>query len=148
MAIRPLAKQILGTSVAVLSGWLTSLMFLMLMGIIELLRQPHFIAPEALIVGPILASGFMAYFVVPIWLVILIPLYLFVPASSVLWRWPVCTAAGVVAGLAVMTFFFGGLPGLGQVSVGAWSFYVMAAIVGGITCLTGSLTRHRFKRAT
>jgi hypothetical protein len=111
----------------------------------ELLQQPHYIVPEALIVGPITASVVMAYFIIPIWLVVLIPLYLFVPSSSALWRWRVCTAFGAVVGVAVITFWLGGLPGLGRVSSEAWSFYVAAAIVGGIACLTAALTQHRFK---
>ncbi len=146
MVGRCIAKQILGTVVAVLAGWLAAFLFLELMTVAELLQQPHYIVPEALFVGPITASLVMAYFIIPIWLVVLVPLYLFVPSSSTLWRWQVCTALGAVAGIAVITLWLGGLPGLGRVSPEAWSFYVMAAIVGGITCLTGALTHRRFKR--
>src|SRR5439155_21001988 len=42
---------------------------------------------------------------------------------------------------------FGGIPGVGHVSSGAWASYILATIVGGVTCLIGSLTKHMFKPA-
>jgi hypothetical protein len=95
--------------------------------------------------GTIAMSGFMALFIVPVWVLILVPLYLFVPWHSILWRWPICTACGALAGFAIMTLFFGGISGFDQLSSGAWDFYVIAAVVGGVTCLVGALTKHIFK---
>jgi hypothetical protein len=147
MAPRNIAKQILGTVVAVLSGWFAAMLFLEAIALIQLLHQPHYIVPDALWVGPTTVSIVMAYFVVPVWLLLLIPLYLFVPASSALWRPSVCSAWGVVAGVVIVGLWFRGIPGVGGVAPEAWSFYAIAAIVGGVTCLIGALTRHVFKPA-
>jgi hypothetical protein len=131
----------------VLSGWFAAMLFLEAIMIIQLLQQPHYIVPDALWVGPVTVSIVMAYVVVPVWLLLLIPLYLFVPASSALWRLPVCSACGVVAGLVIVGLWFGGIPGVAGVAPEAWSFYVIAAIVGGVTCFIGALTRRVFKPA-
>jgi len=147
MAPRRIAKQILGTVVAVLSGWFSAMLFLEAMALIQLLQQPHYIVPDALWVAPITVSIVMAYFVVPVWLFLLIPLYVFVPASSALWRLPVCSACGVVAGLVIVGLWLRGIPGVRGVAPEAWSLYVIAAIVGGVTCFIGALTRHVFKPA-
>ncbi len=104
MVARGIAKQILGTIVAVLAGWLAALLYVELSGVVQLLQQPHYIVPEALFVGPITAGVFMAYFIIPVWLFVLIPLYLFVPPSSPLWRWPICTACGTLAGITIIAF--------------------------------------------
>jgi hypothetical protein len=114
-----------------------------LCGVVQLMQLPHYIVPEALYVSPILESGFMAAFIIPVWLVVLVPLYVLIPADSILWRWPLCTALGAIGGLVALVVgtwlltrdFF----------VEEWSFYVMAAIVGSVTCLIGSLTKHWFK---
>jgi hypothetical protein len=147
MAPRSIARQILGTVVAVLSGWFSAMLFLEAMALIQLLQQPHYIVPDALWVAPITVSIVMAYFVVPVWLLLLIPLYLFVPASSALWRLPVCSACGVVAGLVIVGLWLRGIPGVRGVAPEAWSLYGIAAIVGGVTCFIGALTRHVFKPA-
>jgi hypothetical protein len=145
MAARHIGKQILGTIIAVLSGWFVAMIFLEAMAVVQLLQQPHYIAPDALWVAPLTVSIVMAYFVVPVWLLLLIPLYLFVPTSSALWRLPICSACGLVAGLVIVGLWFRGLPGVGGVAPEAWSFYVIAAVVGGVTCFMGALTRHVFK---
>jgi hypothetical protein len=147
MAPRHIGKQILGTIIALLSGWFAAMVFLEAMAVVQLLQQPHYIVPDALWVAPLTVSIVMAYFVIPVWLLLLIPLYLFVPASSALWRRPVCSACGVVAGLVIVGLWFRGLPSVGGVAPEAWSFYAMAAIVGGVTCFIAALTRHVFKPA-
>ena len=145
MAKRSIAKQIVGSVVAVLSGWLAAMIALEVTTIIELLHQPHYIVPGALLVAPIEVSMVMSWFVIPVWLFVLIPLYVFLPSSSVLWRVPVCSACGVVAGLLVVGFWLGGIPGTHGFAAEGWWLYIFAAIVGGVTCLVGALTRERFK---
>src|SRR6266436_5083371 len=113
MATRRIAKQILGTIVAVLSGWFAAMLFLEATTLVELLHQPRYVVPEALFVAPITISMVMSWFVIPVWLFALIPLYLFVPSSSVLWRLPVCSACGVVAGLLIVGCWLRGIPGVG-----------------------------------
>src|SRR3954454_20516658 len=43
-----------------------------------------------------------AVFVFTIWAVALVPLYFLIPSQSILWRWPVCSACGAAAGMALM----------------------------------------------
>ena len=146
MVTRGIAKQLAGAAVAVVVGWLAALVFIELLTALELLQQPHYIVPEALLVTPIEFGLYMSFFIVPVWVLVLVPLYLFVPAGSVLWRWPVCTLCGVVAGVFVMALWVGGLPGVRGVASEAWYLYVMAAIVGGVTCMTAALMKRRFKQ--
>jgi hypothetical protein len=108
MAKRQIAKQILGTVVAVLSGWLAAMIFLEATTVVELMQERHYVVPDALYVAPITITIIMSYFVIPVWLFVLIPLYLFVPPSSVLWRLPVCTTCGVLAGILIIAFWMPG----------------------------------------
>src|SRR5437868_3756871 len=126
-----IAKQLIGTALAVLVGWLAALLFIELLTTFELLQQPHYIVPEALLVTPMEFGFYMIFFIVPVWALLLVPLYLFVPSRSVLWRWPACTVCGAVAGVLVMALWIGGIPGVGHVAIEAWSLYIIAAIVGG-----------------
>ena len=147
MAARSIAKQVLGTLVALLSGWVAALLLLEVITLIDVLRKPHEVVTDALWVTPLTVSIVISWFVIPVWLLALIPLYVFVPSSSVLWRVPVCSACGVVAGVIIVGFVFRGVPGTGGLAPEAWWWFISAAIVGGVTCLVGSLTRHRFKQA-
>src|SRR6266513_3907152 len=108
MVSRGIARQLLGTVIAVLAGWLTALLLLEATTAIELLQEPHYIVPDALVVGAIVSAWFMAYFILPVWALILIPLYLFIPSSSMLWRWPICTLCGAAAGFLIVSLVFGG----------------------------------------
>ncbi|HVF72940.1 MAG TPA: hypothetical protein VM940_15160 [Chthoniobacterales bacterium] len=147
MVARGIAKQVLGTSVAVVAGWLVALLYVEVSGIIQLLQQPHYIVPEALLIGPIMAGVFMGYFIIPVWIFVLIPLYLFIPSSNSLWRWPICTACGALAGITIIAFTLGDFPpGPGKSFSAAWDFYIMAAIVGSVSCLVAACTRDRFKQ--
>jgi hypothetical protein len=146
MAAKRIGRQILGTFIAVLAGWVASLVFLLANVAVQRLQDQHDTTP---LLDWFLVYGFFAaLFIIPVWLFVLIPLYLFVPASSILWRWPICTTCGVIAGLIVIGLFYRGIPGVGGLYIGLWYHYIMAAIVGGMTCLVGALTRHRFKTTT
>jgi hypothetical protein len=145
MMVHNIAKQLVGTTVAVIGGWCGALLLCGGLYLFDAFHQRQHLDSQLLFGGTIAMSGFMALFIVPVWVLILVPLYLFVPWHSILWRWPICTACGALAGFAIMTLFFGGIPGFGQLSSGAWDFYVIAAVVGGVTCLVGALTRHIFK---
>jgi hypothetical protein len=113
MAVRDIAKQLLGTAVAVLSGWLAALLLFEIITLINVLRKPHEVVPDALWVTPLTVSMVMSWFVIPVWLLVLIPLYIFVPSSSVLWRAPICSVCGVIAGVLILSFWVGGIPGTG-----------------------------------
>jgi hypothetical protein len=80
-----IAKQILGAAVVALAGWFAAILFYEVVAFVELLQQPHYIPPGGLVVGAIVATWVMGYFIIPIWLLVLIPLYLFIPSSSPLW---------------------------------------------------------------
>jgi hypothetical protein len=93
----------------------------------------------------LLEAIFSAILIFGTWFLILVPLYLYVPARSLLWRWPVCTICGAMAGAAIMILF-----GLATSSrdVGWDSFWPsceIAAGIGAVTCLFASLTRARFR---
>ena len=76
----------------------------------------------------------------PVWVIALIPLYLFVPLSSSLWRPYICTALGALGGVVSVAVYT-------HASFDYYmaSFYAVAAIVGAATCFTGTITRRYFK---
>lgn len=128
-------RPLLGTFIAVLAGW-----FAGLLGVAMIHWLSIGGAQWEAALSVIFVTGFyMWFFIIPVWVVMLIPLYLFVPPSSPLWRPYVCTGFGTVAGLAIAAIITGA-----GMAVEGWSFYALAAIVGGVTCLTGVLTRPRF----
>ena len=142
---RAIGRQIVGTLIAVLSGWLAALIFIEVLTLVGLVGGKSDTAPAALWATPLEFGVGMWVFILPIWLIVLVPLYLFVPLSSALCHWPVCAALGAAAGLVVMTAFFG-FPHIGA-GHDSWPFHVIAGIVGGVTCLVATLTKHRFKPA-
>src|SRR5260370_38795648 len=94
MVGRGIAKQLVGTMVAVFGGWFAALLFCGALYVFGPSHQREPVDAGVLFGGTIIMSWFMAWFIVPAWEVILIPLYLFVPPRSILWRWPGCTAFG------------------------------------------------------
>jgi hypothetical protein len=145
MVQRSIPKQVLGTAVAVLAGWVVTLMFLESTYFIDALRQRHPLNLGLVFGSTIATSWFAAYLIIPVWILVLIPLYLFMPLSCPLWHWPICTACGAVAGFLIMAAVFVAFPGDGTWSYGAWEFCGIGALVGGAICLVGSLTRRVFK---
>jgi hypothetical protein len=145
MVTRSIPRQLVGTVVAVLVGWLVALIFMESTYFVDALRQRHPMDVGLVFGSTIAMSWFMAYFIIPVWLFILIPLYLFVPPSSTLWHWPICTVCGAAAGFVIMVGFFIAAPSDGSWSYGAWEFCGIAALIGSAICLTGSLTRRIFK---
>ena len=145
MVKRSILRQLLGTVVAVLSGWLLALVFIESTYFVDAIRQRHELDVGLLFGSTVLSSWFMAYFIIPVWLIVLIPLYFFVPVSSRLWRCPICVLCGALAGFLIMAGAFLVVPGGGSWSSGAWAMCGIAAFVGGAICLVGSLTRRVFK---
>ena len=82
-------------------------------------------------------------FVFGTWAVLFLPVYLLVPRQSVLWRWPVCTACGAASGAAIMFAF---VRITSPHAVGGWIYEIVAALVGGITCLVASLSARHYHR--
>jgi len=145
MVTRSIPKHLLGTLVAVLAGWVVTLVLLESTYFIDAIRQRHALDVGLVFGSTIATSWFMAFFIIPVWLFVLIPLYLFVPLSSPLWHWPICMACGAAAGFFIMAGVFLAYPGDGSWSYGAWQFCGIAALLGGAICLIGSLTRHVFR---
>jgi hypothetical protein len=79
---------------------------------------------------------------VPVWLLVLLPLAIWLPSSSRLWHPLICTVVGALAGGAMLVVGFGLWPGAGlDLAAG---FAPIGAIVGGVTCLVGSTAARYF----
>ena len=121
-----------GSILAALFGWLSA----HLLGILWLVLArgvPTRTDWTALLAFPL----YSVPFVLVVWLFMLVPLYFMVPLHSMLWRWPICSACGALAGALIM------LP-LGHPLN---DFAAFAALIGGATCFFGSVFRNRFHRA-
>jgi peptidoglycan/LPS O-acetylase OafA/YrhL len=81
-------------------------------------------------------------FVVPVWLFVLLPLYVLLPRSSRLWRPRICTVCGAVSGAILLTLFFAvsGVEPFGLLLL----FLPIALVVGAVTCFVGSATAPYF----
>jgi hypothetical protein len=148
MTVRNIARQIFGAFVAVFTGWFAAVVFEEIVTAIYLWIDPISTRPEQLYSNPMISGLFMSFWIVPTWLLALVPLYLFVPTSSVLWRPAVCTPCGAVAGIVIAWPFFHPMWGVDSADFAIWNPFILAAIVGGITRFTGAVTRDRFKRTT
>ncbi len=131
----PFRRRILGSFVAPLTAWAAFNVFCVIMAFATSHSSDWW-------VGPAFVAIYSTAFIFGTWLLVLLPLYLLIPQHSVLWHWPLCTGCGALAGAAIIV---------------SWSaiFYpqatdrvylgVLAAVIGGVTCLTASLTRRRFQ---
>jgi hypothetical protein len=132
-------RRIWGSVVAALVGWLAINLVLISLSIAMNARWNSAlwdwlqnVLAEALISGMVTGC---------VWLFALLPLYIFVPLRSSLWRWYLCTPCGALAGAAIMLWYL-------HFRVWVWDDVLVAvamgAIPGGVTCLFGSLTVRRF----
>jgi hypothetical protein len=128
-------RALLGTLIAVFAGWFAGVLGVAVIAFSGIGGAQR----DAALEGILVTAFYMWLFIIPVWVVALIPLYLFIPPSSPLWRPYICTGLGAVAGLAIVAILT-----RADMAVEMWSFYILAAIVGGVTCLTGVLTRARF----
>jgi hypothetical protein len=87
-------------------------------------------------------GGIAGCFIFLTWIIVLVPLYLLIPLDSFLWKWPVCSICGVLSGGVIMSVY-------GRITVSLANqmdpLVILAAMVGGMTCLFGSLTRNHFQ---
>ncbi len=140
----PLRRRVFGSALSAFVGWFALNSFIFVWAFIT--RHQHHSTPpisNEWLTGPAFMATYSAVFVLPTWLVALVPLYLLVPRRSVLWRWPVCTLCGAVAGALIMFGFYGPNSRDSYSTVAI----ILASIVGGITCLFGALTADRFHHA-
>ena len=82
--------------------------------------------------GVIGAILYVPWIMLPIWLVVLLPLHLTLPASAA--RPRRMAAVGAAVGVLLVEILFG-LPSSHQVSIGP---YIVAAVVGSATLYTGT----------
>jgi hypothetical protein len=136
-------RSFLGSFLAVFWGWLAAVVFVELMAIFTALFGTTHYEPIAFVTAPLLFGIYMLPLIVPVWLLIYFPLYHFVPLRSVFWSLPVCTLLGVLAGMLVVLATLG-YPGEDKAKE-IWVPYALSAIVGGVTCIAGSLSRFRFR---
>jgi hypothetical protein len=142
MLVQRFLTQVFGTFVALLGGWLAGIAFSFVSAALDAAIHPQQVPVAALIAVPwIVALGSLS-FIVPVWLFLLIPLYLLVPPSWPLWRWPICTALGVLSGICIVAYFLSQPNVNPPVSIFSW--YILASVIGGVTCFVGSITRKRF----
>ena len=80
------------------------------------------------------------FYLILVWIVVLIPLYLAIPRTSLLWRPYICISLGALAGLLCAALF-----SRGNIDSTTFILYAVAAIVGAATGLTAVVTRDRFK---
>ena len=138
LALSP-GRHVLGSFLSAVAGWLA----LTLGQYIRCLFQPENTG-DWWPLYPI----FCTPFILVVWLVVLLPLYLRVPASSALWRWPVCTVGGVMAGtiIALVVWCVLDLHSVTErfidfLDASLW----LGGVCGGATCLFGSLTAPAFR---
>src|SRR5687768_9220636 len=81
-------------------------------------------------------------FVVPVWLLVLLPLYLLLPCSSALWRPAICTGLGGLSGAILVTIYFAVSPNAPFALVVL--FLPFAVLIGSVICFVGSTTAHFF----
>jgi hypothetical protein len=89
------------------------------------------------------ACAFMiGIFAVPVWLLVLLPLYVLLPRSSVLWRPTICTVLGAAAGAILVTIYFAISPDAPFNLVVI--FLPIAVVVGAATAFVGAATARYF----
>lgn len=140
----PLRRRVFGSALSAFVGWFTLNAFLFVWAFFT--RHEHHSnppIPNEWLVGPAFVAAYSAAFVFATWVVALLPLYLFVPLRSVLWRWPICTFCGALAGALIMFAFFGPHSPDSK----STAIIILAAITGGVTCLFGALTASRCHHA-
>ena len=141
MLVRRIISAVVASFVAVLTGWIAGILFALVWVAVTLVPSHDHATLGEFIALPIVVGIASLYFVIPVWLVVLVPLYLFVPHSWPLWRWSICTALGAISGMCIVLAFLS-RPGVNPPQ-NMLSWYILAAVIGGTTCLVGSLIRAR-----
>jgi hypothetical protein len=141
MLLARILKQFLGVLVAILGGWLAGILFTFAWATIDVATHSGEVTAIALFVQPWIVALGSAVFIYPV-LLALVPLYFFVPRSSLLWRWPICTSLGALAGTCIVFGFFSRPDVNPPESKLSWC--VLAVLIGAATSFVGSTTREHF----
>ena len=81
-------------------------------------------------------------FVIPVWLLVLLPLYVLLPRSSALWRPAICTGLGGLSGAILVTIYFAVSPDAPFELVVL--FLPFAVLIGSVICFVGATTARFF----
>lgn len=141
--LKRIVFSLLGAFVAIASGWLFGILAAFLLAAAAILVHPSQVPVGALLATPGVVAIGSLIFIVPT-AIALVPLYLFIPHTWLLWRWPVCTTLGVVSGVCIVAVFLAQPNRNPPESV--FSLYVLAAAIGGSTCFVAAKTHERFLR--
>ena len=148
MLLRRVLTGFIGSFLAIVCGWLAGIVvsFCVIPANILIhggLHGEH-VPTAAFIELPWFVALFSPCFMLPVWLLVLVPLYVLIPHSSSLWRWPICTSLGIISGIGIVALFVS-RPICTYPPPSVAGYYILAAIIAGTTCLVGSLTRTRFR---
>ena len=123
-------------------GWLAGVLAGFLLAAAAILLQPHRAAFGALIAAPLVVAIGSLYFILPA-LLAMLPLCLLFPASSPVWRCPVSTSIGVLAGIAIVTVVLC-RPGTNPPeSILSW--YILSTAIGGTSGSVAALVHQRLR---
>ena len=136
VSVLSILKQLLGTVVALLGGWCAGVVSTSVIAFTGIGGAQR----DAAVGARLATAVFLWIYLVSVWIVALIPLYFAVARTSLLWRPYICIGLGALAGLLCVALSSGG-----SIDSSMFTWYAVAAIVGAATCLTGVLTRDRFK---
>jgi hypothetical protein len=107
--LRPMLRAVGGSFLATLIGWS--------------------IGAACWLVWAPIAFFYMGFVILPLWLVVLLPLYLFLPRESILWHTRFALPVGAAAGGLLVAAFFA--------VTGAWQeenlFFLLYVLTGAIT---------------
>jgi hypothetical protein len=139
--VKRIVSGLLNSFVAAIAGWFAGILVGILLGLGEAFAF-HDHDFRSVVIGDAWIVAFSSPFlIVPVWLFVLLPLYWFASSSSRLWRLPVCTVMGGLAGVILLAALRFSTPS--DLHEPAWSWYTLAVITGGTTCLVGSLIHER-----
>jgi len=145
-----MGRQVLGSVVATLSGWIVGWVALVLF---SWYANGYFRHPSWYLVRDALGTlPLMGIFIVPVWAAMVLPIYLQVPRGSFFWNPCVCVLFGAVVGFLIMQGFFAYddyfLYHSGRHAFDiVWLLSIPGAVVGATTSLVATLTYHWFNAA-
>jgi hypothetical protein len=112
-----------------------------------LCTNPESLPPEKLVSNLSGPLEIIAVIALPIWMLILLPLYTLLPRSSALWRTGICTTLGTLAG-ALLAFLAMFIPGGFETVAALWICLWTGAVVGAVTCWFGAATANYFHKTS
>jgi len=150
------AKQITGATLSFLAGLAALWLSLTIAGLVglghahtELLASPSVRISIASVLALVICV--LAIPLIVPWLVAFLPAYLFIPRKSILWKWWVCTLAGVIVGVLALwidALVYSLLTDGPSFSINVpllKSASIPAAVLGGAICFTAAIGARIFK---